>query len=491
MPTRLQRQLAGGAAAAAVVVAGLLSCSDNHGPTGLARAVAPPPVITSFSVAPNPLNALSIVFAFTATGADSARVLYTTSSDTAAATPFTPVQGDSGRVVTLGLLPNSSYSNQLEIFGTGGHTTESVQFSTGALPPYVQLATLTTISGKFTGGFTLVGPILYKGDSVLAVAFDSKGRVRWYREFPPGMGSAELKQQHNGHFTLALGGSDGGDGLPEQYVEFLPSGEMVATYTAPDSQFTDAHELIMTGPVSSPTLHMFAYTARPFDFSPLGGPANGTGYGHQVIRETPGGPLEFSFSSWDHYTIADWIEPTGVSPPFDYDHPNSLDFDLDSNYIVSYRHLGAIVKLDAQTGQKIWQLGGRLSQFTIVKDPLNLFSGQHCVRVLDNGDLLMYDNGLRHNPPHTRAVEYALDLNTMTATMVWEYEPNPSIFTNIVGSVQRLSNSNTLVGFGLAGQVHEVDSKGNPVAIANFNLNTHNTFYRAIRIGSFYQYVKP
>ena len=487
MPTRRFPSTAARTLVAIAVLAAAAACTDKH-PTGPSGT---PPLITSLSATPNPLNALSTVFTFTATGGDSARVVYTTAGDTAGTTPFVSMTGDSGRVVTLGLLPNAPYTNRLEIVGSGGTTTETIQVATGSLPPYVQQATLTTTSGSFTRGYTLFGPIFYAGDSVLAVAFDSKGRVRWYREFAPGTGSAELKQQHNGHFTFALGGSTGGDGLAESYVEFLPSGEVVATYTVPDTQFTDPHELIETGPVASPTLHWFGYTARAFDFSSLGGPANGTGFGHQVLRQTPDGTVQFSFSSWDHYTVADWIEPTGVSPPFDYDHPNSLDFDVDSNYIVSYRHLGAILKLNAQTGAKIWQLGGRLGQFTIVNDPLNLFSGQHCVRVLDNGDLLMYDNGLRHTPQHTRAVEYALDLNKMTATMVWEYEPTPSLFTNIVGSVQRLSNGNTLVGFGLAGQVHEVDSKSNPVAIANFNLHTHNQFYRAIRIASFYQYLKP
>jgi arylsulfate sulfotransferase len=491
MPTRRLRQWAAGATTAAVVVTVLIACSDNRPTAPESGAVRVPLVITSLSVTPNPLNALSTVIAFTATGADSARVVYTTAGDTAAATPFVAVQGDSGRIVTLGLLPNASYSNRLEILGGGSRVTETVQVATGALPPYVQQASLTINKGSFSRGFTLFSPILYKGDSVLALAFDSRGRVRWYREFDPGTGAVDVRQQRSGHFTLALGGSTGGDGLPVQFIEFLPSGEVVAAYTAPDTQFTDAHELIQTGPASSPTLHWFAYTAHPFDFSPLGGPANAIGFGHQVLRESAAGTVEFSFNSWDHFSIADWIEPTGAFPPDDFDHPNSLDFDLDSNYIVSYRHLGAVIKLDAQTGQKIWQLGGRLGQFTILKDSLGLFSGQHCVRVLGNGHLLMYDNGLRHNPQHTRAVEYALDLNKMTATMVWEYEPNPSIFTAIVGSVQRLSNGNTLVGFGLAGQVHEVDSKGNALAIANFNLHTHNQFYRAIRMGSLYQFATP
>jgi Arylsulfotransferase (ASST) len=498
MPIRLSRFDGSGGAPPRVVLgtlaiiglAALAACSSDHttAVAGLNSALAPQ--VTGYSVQTNPLNSLSTIITFTAVNADSARVLYTTAGDTASATPFVHVAGDSGRIATLGLLPNATYSNTLEVYGAQGRTTEPFQFATGSLSPYVQTATLN-ISGSFGPGYTLVSPILYTGDSVLMVIFDSKGRVRWYREFPPGTGSAESKQQKNGHFTLAVGGSQGDDDVPEVYDEILPTGEVIATYAAPAGEEMDSHELIETGTTDAPILHFFGYTSRPFNFSALGGPANGTGIGHQLIREFPAGSQQFLWDAWDHYTIQDWIEPTGVDPPDDFDHPNSLAFDLDSNYVVSFRHMGAIVKFNYQTGARMWQLGGRQTQFTILKDPLSFFSGQHSVRVLDNGNILLYDNGLRHTPPHTRAAEYTLDLTKMTATLVWEYEPNPAIFTEAVGSAQRLKSGNTLVGFGLAGQIHEVNAQGKPVGTGTYTLHNRAAFYRAIRIASLYQYVEP
>jgi arylsulfate sulfotransferase len=481
------------AAVSALAVLGLFAlaaCSNDH-TTGVAEPNSPlVPLVTGYAVQANPLNSLSTIVTFTATNADSARVLYSTPGDTAAATPFVALTGDSGRIATLGLLPNATYSNTLEVYGAHGRTAEPFQFATGPLSPYVQTAVLN-ISGSFGPGYTLVSPILYTGDSVLMVIFDSKGRVRWYREFPPGTGSVESKQQKNGHFTLAIGGSQGDDNVPETYDEILPTGEVIANYAPPAGEQMDSHELIETGTVNAPILHFFGYTSRPFDFSALGGPANGTGMGHQLIREFPAGSVQFLWDAWDHYTIQDWIEPTGVDPPDDFDHANSLAFDLDSNYVVSFRHMGAIVKLNYQTGARMWQLGGRQTQFTILKDPLGFFSGQHSVRVLDNGNILLYDNGLRHTPPHTRAAEYTLDLTKMTATLVWEYEPNPVIFTDAVGSVQRLKSGNTLVGFGLAGQIHEVNAQGKLVGIGIYSLHNRGAFYRAIRLVSLYQYLEP
>ena len=112
--------------------------------------------------------------------------------------------------------------------------------------------------------------------------------------------------------------------------------------------------------------------------------------------------------------------------------------------------------------------------------------------IIDNGNLLLYDNGLRHNPPETRAVEYAIDPIAMTATQVWEFRHNPPIFTPFVGSVQRLVNGNTVIGFGGVGIVTEVDPAGNIVWEGRLEIGgTPTGFYRGHRIGSLYEYRKP
>ncbi len=139
----------------------------------------------------------------------------------------------------------------------------------------------------------------------------------------------------------------------------------------------------------------------------------------------------------------------------------------------------------------MWQFGGRRNQFAIRDDPLGSFSGQYSAHVLPNGHLLIYDNGLRRRPRIPRAVEYALDVPRRVATLVWEYTPEPALSANALGSVQRLSNGNTLVGFGSAGQIEEVDPRGKTVAKATFAYNLRPAFYHATRIASLYQYERP
>jgi hypothetical protein len=60
-----------------------------------------------------------------------------------------------------------------------------------------------------------------------------------------------------------------------------------------------------------------------------------------------------------------------------------------------------------------------------------------------------------------------------------------------LGSVQRLSNGNTLVGFGIAGEVHEVDDQGHARGRARLSTTdglTTQAFYRALRLNSLFEY---
>lgn len=473
-----------------------IGCSSDHPPVTPGSAFGG--ATLTATVEANPYSVLSSIVVVSAAVGDSVRVVSVSTGDSTAS-PFFVVQSFPMTVTTLGLLASTTYTQIVQDKSTRRPLqADTLSFTTAALPSYVQRATLTQTQGTFSGGYTLVSPIGYTVDTALAVAFDSADRIRWYRLFP-GRTSIEMKQQPNSNFTIYLnfligGGtssanSSSANGL---YVEFTPGGDSVTNYIAADGLPTDAHELWLQGSTPSVALAtLFGVDGRVEDLTPIGGPPNTVFGGHWIFRVDPTGNPDFAWNAWDHFTIADCLLSYAASGG-DFDHPNALDFDLDSNYIVSFRNLSAILKLNYQTGATIWQLGGTHNQFTFIGDPQALSfggtSGQHGVRVLGNGHLLVYDNGVLQPTPHTRAVEYALDTVAKTATMVWEYVPNPPIFTVIVGSVQRLANGNTLIGFGDAGQIHEVDASATLLASANFQLNGVSTFYRANRLRSLYTY---
>lgn len=155
----------------------------------------------------------------------------------------------------------------------------------------------------------------------------------------------------------------------------------------------------------------------------------------------------FLWRSFDHFKITDCIGQNLDSTSIDAVHANAIAVDSDSSILLSSRHLSEITKISTQTGDIIWRLGGKNNQFTFVNDTVG-FSYQHDVRSLPNGDITLMDNGNMHKPPFSRAAEYKLDVANKTATLVWQFRHDPDSYNPFMGNVQRLSDGNTMIGWG-------------------------------------------
>ena len=83
-------------------------------------------------------------------------------------------------------------------------------------------------------------------------------------------------------------------------------------------------------------------------------------------------------------------------------------------------------------------------------------SGQHHPTQLENGNILIFDNGLHGS--HSRIIE----LNPRDNKIEWEYraEPAEEFYSRIRGSCQRLPNGNTLVTDSEKGRAFEVTLGG-------------------------------
>lgn len=453
--------------------------------------------IDSVSVMPNPTNVLAASVRVVAEHADSARVLFVAPEGPPDSTPSVALTDGRTSIPVLGLRSGVQYRGVVEVSRARGRVqSDSVSFAGGELPDALKIVSVST-TGTASRGLTLTSYPL-NANTLFAFAFDSSGAIRWYRAFglPTTYLGGDVQLQPNGHFTIYVGPSTGSQPALGYYVEFDPSGDSLRALTAPAPLYTDPHELRITGSGADERIHLFGYDRREVDLSSVGGPSDARISGHTLLRLLADGTPEFTWSGWDHFSFEDWIEPPAANPASveqgDFDHPNSLDFDHDGHYIVSWRNLGEVTKIDAQTGEMIWRLGGANSQFTFVNDPLGGFSAQHYARILPNGHVLLYDNGTRHQPQETRVVEYALDLGAHTATLVWEFRHDPPIYTGFVGSVQRLANGNTAIGYGLAGHFSEVAPDGSVVWEGDLRANGQSlTVYRFVRIASLYRLEEP
>jgi hypothetical protein len=150
----------------------------------------------------------------------------------------------------------------------------------------------------------------------------------------------------------------------------------------------------------------------------------------------------FQWRSWDHFEVTDASHVLFTTDVIDYVHGNSIELDNDGNILLSCRHMDEITKININTGDIIWRLGGSHNEFTFTNDPPH-FSRQHDVRRIANGNITLFDNGNYHVPPRSYAKEYQVDEVNKTATLAWSYSrvvASGPVFGNAMGSVQRLTN---------------------------------------------------
>jgi hypothetical protein len=478
--------------AAALVAA---ACRENSGPTQANVALNPVvPSLTSAVAGAPPNNVLAVTVSFDATGADSVRAVYQASNGSAEATPFHAAQSGLDSILVLGLRPTTLYQIRIEAVTSGrSETSAATAIRTSALPDDIAGLSLRALTGRPTRPYAATG--IFTGTAGYAVIFDSTGTVVWYRSFAStGLPVSDVAMQPNGNFTAYIGASHGWEPQNGYYVEITPRGDIMHTFDAPGGYWADGHEMLLTGSGASARAHFLTYDLRDMDLSSYDGPASAMVAGHQVVRTDMEGNVEWSWNAWDHLAITDKIgeeSPANLANT-DYDHPNAITFDRDGNYVVSWRDLNQIIGIDSKTGAVLWKLGGTRGEYRFVNDPKNGFSKQHYARILSNGNLLLFDNGFDGTPQESRAVEYKLDHTAKTATMVWEYRHSPALFSRFVGNVNRLSNDNTWVGFGLVGEVTEVSHAGNVIWDAQLEISGTNwSAYRIVPVVSLYSYVAP
>jgi hypothetical protein len=264
-----------------------------------------------------------------------------------------------------------------------------------------------------------------------SLIFDNQGNPIWY--WPINSEPLNLKVQH-GMMTVNIWEDiwDGPVGFDSTYT-------LVKKFVTPDGYWFDDHELKLT---ENGQYLMIVNDEQPMDLTHLGGQPDAWVLGNHVAEMDANDNLVFFWNSWDYFEVADAIHENVTWDWIDYIHMNTIEIDLDGHIITSSRHLSEITKINRQTGDIIWRLGGENDYFTWVNDSYrNQY--QHDVRVLPNGNLTLLDNGNHRNPEFSRALELSLDTENWEVTKVWEFRDNPDRFTPFMGNIQRFPNGNT------------------------------------------------
>ena len=276
---------------------------------------------------------------------------------------------------------------------------------------------------------------------------DDEGRIVWYYETPEGSrGFGAVTRSENGSLLWES------RRCCLRWITAL--GQHVAELRHDDDGVMPHHDHLR---LADGRILSLAERDVTIDDSASGGDEAAVVTLDTIIRWDPvGGRTERVWDALDFWELelpgerVVWEQAAWAGHRFRWTHGNSLSFGPDGDLIVSFRNRRQVVSISPDFGSIEWELGGPGSDYEF-PDPADRFYGQHTAAELPNGNILMFDNGLRRpeeeGGPYSRALELRLDERARTAVKVWEYRLEPDFYAPQFGSAYRLRNGNTLVNF--------------------------------------------
>lgn len=161
-----------------------------------------------------------------------------------------------------------------------------------------------------------------------------------------------------------------------------------------------------------------------------------------VIQEVKDGKVIFEWYSTDYPELYEYsVERADFFNEMiawsDYAHLNSIDVDgQDENFICSFRHLDAMLKIDRSTGEILWILSGKGDQFGLTDAQKT--SRQHDFRKIDSNTYSVFDNG--YDQEQTRIIEYTLDETNLRVVDFKEYYLE-KVFSPFQGNAQKIDKT--------------------------------------------------
>jgi len=405
--------------------------------------------------------------------------------------PDPPQRGLTRRAVLLG---GGSVAGGLALAGAGTHlvrafaTSKPATNSYSSVPsaaqplfhsrPDLRIPTLAVdVNRSGTApGLIFLAPYGAPHGQAGAVVVDDTGQAVW--EQPSDLEITNFRvQNYMGRPVLTWwqGKIEFSHGVGD-YVIASDSYETIAHVQAGNGLQGDLHEFLLT---SRGTALLTSYVITHADLRAVGGSKHGM-VQDAIVQEVDvaSGRVLLEWHSLDHIALSESYWPMGEL--WDLAHLNSVDVDVeDGNLLVSSRNTHTIYKVDRNTGEIIWRLGGKHGNFAL--GPGAQFAWQHDARSHAGGTITIFDN---EGSPfaaggQSRAIVLAIDERRKTARLQRQYLHPQALAASSKGNVQLLANGNVFVGWGAEPFVSEFSPSGE--LLFDARLGDGYVFYRAFR----------
>ena len=149
--------------------------------------------------------------------------------------------------------------------------------------------------------------------------------------------------------------------------------------------------------------------------------------------------------------VADFQEVSEIR--WEWSHGNTIAPIGDDRVLVSFRAIHTIGIIDKATGKWLWKY----------RDPM--MGGQHDPQMLENGNILLFNNGTQRRQFGMLPNSTVIEINPKTNEIVWKYEDAPpfAFYSQQISGAQRLPGGNTLICEGVRGRIFQVTPQGETV----------------------------
>jgi len=334
------------------------------------------------------------------------------------------------------ILPQTGYSFRVVTEKEGVRNESKVYpFRSRALPMWLQdqfkysCTHPELLPGEFKEGFMLMNKRETPG---LLYIVDARGRLRWYH-MVDGTGVKVAHFTADRTIISILGKSDEPTSYGSEILEIDLSGDTLLHLKKGqgDLRYTIHHEVIKNKAGNVVTIYE---DPRIMDLTRVGGGKADTVNGDGILVLDRNGKKVWQWSVFDvndPFTDNDLLKHKK-----DWMHANSLSFDTDSNYLLSFYNLGQVWKVDAETGKVLWKLG---KGGTLHMPATDVFSQSHAVHIDASGSLMLFDNGVERKQSGVFA--YRIDTAARSATVDWHIKLPAEIYNDRMGSAYMINDS--------------------------------------------------
>jgi arylsulfate sulfotransferase len=380
-------------------------------------------------------------------------------------------------ISVLGLYPGQENKVSLTLTTEAGKVYEgNVSIETAPLPitfPFIEVTSLK--QDKMEPGLHLVELLLANNGKFLpySVMFDNQGAIRWF-----------MDMSEQGQITYTTYRLKNGNWLYLDWIDLIEVDDLGKTVKK-EQMWGNAgnHDVIeMTNGM------LLMGGSKVDSYILVDGEKKPTRFDHVLMWDRLRNRTAKEWDLRKYFKVDRQVFPADYGMDFstDWFHVNSVAINpQDNSLLVSGRNQG-VAKIGPDD-QLRWILGphvawgqagfdgkglmttdyllaaadkngdyypGEVQQGRVSAADFDWPTGQHALSVLANGNVLLFDNGLRRNfksdPSYSRAVEFKIDEANRTVTQVWQYgkERGLEMYSPITSDVDALPNGNRLITSG-------------------------------------------